>query len=113
MDIVWHYRQCSVRDVLKQQNKNRQRAYTTVATILQRLYDKGFVERKEEGLAYIYSPKLSKESYSKKIAQSFIKKFFNSFGDVAIASFVQSIDSLSKGKRDYFLKLLEEHDKTK
>lgn len=113
MGIVWDYQHCSVRDALKQVNKSHKLAYTTIATILQRLHDKGLVERKEEGQAYIYSPKLSKESYSKKLAQSFLKKFIHSFGDVAIASFAESIDSLPKGKKEYFLKLLDDHDKTK
>lgn len=107
MDIVWNYQECSVREVLSEISKNRKLAYTTIATILQRLNDKGMVERKVEGLSYIYSPALSKKSYSKKIAKSFIKKFVHSFGDIAIASFAQSIESLPKEKRKYFLKLLK------
>lgn len=111
MEIVWKYRECSVRVVHKQLNKRRKLAYTTVATILQRLFDKGLVQRKRQGLAYIYSPKLSKELYSKSLAGSFLHKFINSFGDVAIASFAASIESLPKRKRDYFIKLLEEYEK--
>lgn len=113
MDIVWKCKACSVRDVQQQLNSSRKLAYTTVATILQRLHDKGLVERKEEGPAYIYSPKLSKEVYGKNLASSFLQKFINSFGDVAIASFVDSIDNLPKRKRDYFIKLLEENEKNK
>lgn len=113
MDIVWGLEKCSVRDVLEKLNKNRQLAYTTVATILQRLHEKGLVNRKDKGVAFIYTPKLSKEVYSKNLAQSFIKKFFNSFGDVGVASFAQSIDSLPKKKKGYLLELLEGYDKAK
>ncbi len=113
MDIVWRRNKCSTRNIVSELKKTRNVAYTTVATILQRLYHQGLLERTQQGLAYIYSPKLSKESYSKKLAQSFLKKFIHSFGDVAIASFVETIDSLPKGKKEYFLKLLDDHDKTK
>ncbi len=113
MNIVWELDECSVRDILERVNKNKQLAYTTIATILQRLYQKDLVIRKGEGIAYIYSPKLSKERYSKNLAQSFISKFFNSFGDVGLASFAQSIDKLPKKKREYLLDLLEKYDKTK
>lgn len=113
MDILWEQKNCSARDVLNKLQKNRTLAYTTVATILQRLYDKGLVKRTEDKSGHIYSPKLSKESYSKNIAQSFIKKFIASFGDTAIASFAESIDKLPDEKRKYFLEILEEHDKSK
>jgi len=113
MNIIWELKTCSVRDVLLEVNKNKQLAYTTVATILQRLYEKGLVVRKGEGNAFIYTPKLSKEIYSKNLAQSFISKFFNSFGDVGLASFAQSIDKLPKKKKEYLLELIGDYDKAK
>ncbi len=112
MNIVWELDECSVRNVLQRINKNRNLAYTTVATILQRLHEKGLVERKSDGIAFLYSPKLSKESYSKNLVQSFINKFFASFGDVAVASFAQSIDKLPKRKKEYILELLDTYSKT-
>lgn len=113
MDIVWECDRCSGRDVLTKLEQEKKLAYTTVATILQRLFDKGFLNRKEEKSGYIYSPKLTREKYSKSIAQSFLKHFIDSFGDTAIASFADSIDKLPIKKRDYFLKLLEDDDKSK
>ncbi|MBI3384702.1 BlaI/MecI/CopY family transcriptional regulator [Candidatus Gottesmanbacteria bacterium] len=113
MTIVWELQSCSVRDVLEKINKKKQLAYTTVATILQRLHEKGLVIRKREGIAFIYSAKLSKETYSKNLAQLFISKFFNSFGNVGLASFAESIDKLPKKKKEYLFELLEAYDKTK
>lgn len=113
MDIIWEYRQCSTRDILAKLKQEKKLAYTTVATILQRLYEKGLLTKKEDKLGYIYSPKLSKEKYSRNIAQSFLKKFIDSYGNTAIASFAQSIDKLPEKKRKYFLEILEEYDKNK
>lgn len=113
MDILWEHKQCSARDILTQLEKDRKLAYTTVATILQRLYDKGLVTRKDDKLGHIYAPKVSKEKFSKNIAQSFLNKFIDSFGDTAIASFAESIDKLPDEKRKYFLEILDEHDKNK
>ena len=113
MDIVWELGQCSVKEVLERINQNKQLAYTTIATILQRLYEKGLVTRKGQGVAYFYSPKLSKKSYSKNLAQSFLNKFFSSYGDVAITSFAESIEKLPKKKKEYLLELLKNHDENK
>jgi len=113
MDIVWELGQCSVKEVLERINQNKQLAYTTIATILQRLYEKCLVTRKGQGVAYFYSPKLSKKSYSKNLAQSFLNKFFSSYGDVAITSFAESIEKLPKKKKEYLLELLKNHDENK
>lgn len=113
MDIVWESKNCSARDVLTKLEKDKKLAYTTVATILQRLYNKGLLARKESTAGHIYSPRVSKEKYTKNVAQSFLKKFIDSFGDIAIASFAESIDKLPEKKRKYFLEILEEYDKSK
>lgn len=106
MNIVWECKSCTVRDVMEKLT-NKKFAYTTVATILQRLYQKEIVTRKGQGIAFIYAPKVTKEAYTKKLAHSFVKKFFSSFGDIAIVSFAESIDRLPKDNKSYLLKLLE------
>jgi len=113
MDILWENKSCSSRDVLGKLKREKKPAYTTIATILQRLYDKGLLNRKAEMTGIIYTPKITKEKFSTSVAQFFLKNFINSFGDTAIASFAESIDKLPIEKRNYFLKLLEGNDKDK
>ncbi len=113
MDIVWEYRKCSVRDILAHLPKNKKYAYTTIATILTRLHVKGLVNKNENGSGFLYSPRLSKELYTKNIAQTFLKRFIDSFGDTAVASFAESIERLPNQKRKYFLKLLKDNEKNK
>ncbi len=113
MDILWKNKNCSGRDVLKILEKDKKLAYTTVATILQRLHDKGLLNRKEEKAGYIYSPKVSKATYTKNVAQSFLKNFIGSYGDTGIASFFFFFEELPEKKRTYFLEMLGEYDKNK
>lgn len=109
MDIVWNRQTCSVREALGQM-KDKELAYTTVATVLARLHDKGLLKRVEKNSVVYYSAKISREEFGKKVAGSFFTSFFQSFGDTAIASFAESIEELPKEKKDYFLKLLEKHN---
>ena len=113
MNIVWELKKCSVRDVFNILNSSKKLAYTTVATLLQRLHEKGLVNRNDDNLTLLYSPKISKESYSKKMAKLLTNSFFKSFGDTAIASFAESIDKLPKHKREYSLKLLNKKNEVK
>ena len=112
MAIIWKCKSCSVRDVMAKL-ANTKLAYTTVATILQRLYKKGIVARKGLGVSFVYLPKVTKETYARKIAQVFIKSFYSAFSDTAIVSFAESIETLPKEKKSYFLKLLQNKNEIK
>lgn len=104
MLIVWELKSCHAREVLMKFKKPL--AYTTIATLLQRLHQKGMVNRKYDGSVFVYSPKSSSEDYSKKVAKSFLHNFFDSFGETAVVSFAESVESLPKQKREDLLKLL-------
>ena len=110
MEIVWRSKESAVRDIFQELRKKRSIAYTTVATILQRLFDKDIVGRKTEKNGYRYFPKVSKEFYAKSLTKSFVKKLEKSFGDVAISSFAEGIESLPKDKKNYLLKILSRYE---
>lgn len=58
LEIVWLQNEQSVRDV--QVRLARRMAYTTVMTTLDRLFKKGFVSRRREGRAFVYTAALSR-----------------------------------------------------
>ena len=113
MNVVWKLDSCQVKSVMEKLSKNKLLAYTTVATLLQRLYEKGIVNKKSEGLAFVYSPKYTRREYSRAIAKSFLHNFFKSFGESAMVSFAESVESLPKKKREDFLKLLGTYHENK
>lgn len=113
MNLIWERKETSVRDVVNELSKHRKIAYTTAATIVQRLKNKGFVAKREQGKTNFYKSKLGKEAYTKRIADSFIKRFVGSFGDTAIASFAEGLGDLSEDKRKYLLNLLQKNEKIK
>jgi len=61
MDILWNRRESlSVRDVHELLARDRDLAYTTVMTVLDRLAKKGFVVRNLDGRAWSYRPASSR-----------------------------------------------------
>lgn len=110
MEIIWACGECTVRDVVDRLDKTKPLAYTTVATVMTRLTEKGAIKKQGEGLSIKYTPKLTKESLSKTVAQSFLNKFIHSFGDAAVSSFAESIDELPKNKKAQLLELINEYE---
>ncbi|WP_214316991.1 BlaI/MecI/CopY family transcriptional regulator [Nonomuraea sediminis] len=65
MDRMWSYhRPASVRDVLEDLRQSREIAYTTVMTVMDKLYKKGLLKREPQGKAYVYETVGTKESYT-------------------------------------------------
>jgi len=112
MSIIWSFSPCSIKDVKIRLDRKKRLAYTTISTLVQRLEKKGLLKRLNncQGNCIKFSPKISKKEYSSILVKGFLSSFQKSFGDIAIASFADSIRSLSPEKREFFLKLLSDHD---
>ncbi|MGA2370507.1 MAG: BlaI/MecI/CopY family transcriptional regulator [Candidatus Korobacteraceae bacterium] len=76
LDVVWESDECSVRDVTRR--LTRKRAYTTVMTTLDRLYQKGILNRKRVSGKYLYSARLSRQEVEKSMARNLVAKVLNS-----------------------------------
>lgn len=81
MNILWNLnRGACVNDILAQYPDPKP-AYTTIATFLKILTQKGFVEHKKgSGKLLIYSPLITKEKYRRQVMEEVKDDFFgNSF----------------------------------
>lgn len=70
MRVLWTTPQVdrSVREVAEALDADL--AYTTVMTLLSRLYDKGLVGRRHQGRGYAYRPRLSQSQYQARVMSS-------------------------------------------
>src|SRR5215204_211539 len=65
METLWRESDLTVTEVEQRLQKNREIAHTTVSTILDRMHQKGFLLRKKQGKAFVYSPHFSKEEFER------------------------------------------------
>jgi predicted transcriptional regulator len=74
MEIIWRWRksegEVSVRDIYLA--FDRRLAYTTLMTTLDRLHKKGLLERRKDGRAFLYSPRLSPQEFERSVARGVI-----------------------------------------
>lgn len=111
MEIVWALRRCTIRDVIARLPPDRPLAYTTIATIMNRMVTKGTLQKCITSGTSTYTPRVTKHTVVKTEAASFLKKFFQSYGDAAIASFAESIEQLPPEKKRHLLELLTSYEK--
>ncbi|MGI8787642.1 MAG: BlaI/MecI/CopY family transcriptional regulator [Pyrinomonadaceae bacterium] len=70
MNEVWRQKEVNVRQVTLAFNETI--AYTTVMTTLDRLYKKGFLNRRKEGRAFFYSPRFTPAELERGLAEDVI-----------------------------------------
>ena len=61
MMVLWRIGEGTVRDVLDILNQDEKRAYTSVATVLKVMHDKGYVTSTKRDRTFVYAPALSKK----------------------------------------------------
>ena len=94
MACLWKEKKASVLNVHQCLQKKRKIAYTTVMTVMTRLTEKGFLTRKMEGKAYLYSPKRSKEQTAKGIVKKIVNSLVDQYGHEAVTAFTDELKRL-------------------
>ena len=98
MEAIWKLKKASVREVLLYLEKKRKVAYTTVMTVMFRLYNKGILKRKPDGSgAYIYIPVHKNEKeFVASVSMKAINNLIGEFGELAVSQFVDVIENSDK-----------------
>lgn len=108
MNVLWDLEKgACVNDILEHYPKPKP-AYTTIATFLKILTQKGFVEHKKgTGKLLIYTPLITKEKYRRQVMEEVKDDFFgNSFK--SMFSFFVKEEYISADDIKELLKLMEE-----
>lgn len=74
MTILWEKGEATVKDCLNALQTERKLAYTTVATLLNRLREKGYVDAEERNFAYVFRPLVGRESVVKRKLDDLVQR---------------------------------------
>ena len=86
-------RPITVREVLSELRKKKTIAYTTVMNTMDRLYEKGLLDRKIEkgkgGVYYVYWPKLEEKKFTEAAVSDVLSSLLNNFGDLVTTCLIE------------------------
>jgi BlaI family transcriptional regulator, penicillinase repressor len=78
LKVLWDRREATVRDIAEAMNAGKEDlAYTTVLSLLQVMEQKGLVDHRRDGKAYVYLPKVERQSTFRQLAGGFLEKVFD------------------------------------
>ncbi|MGB5370334.1 MAG: BlaI/MecI/CopY family transcriptional regulator [Flavobacteriaceae bacterium] len=105
MNFLWKHKKAFMKDLLDAYPEPKP-ATTTIATLLKRMQDKGFVAYKSLGRSREYYPLVKKKDYFSKHVNGLIKNFFND-SPAQFASFFAQETDLSKTELEALKELID------
>jgi BlaI family penicillinase repressor len=109
MNYLWKLKSAFMKDLLSE-FPDPKPATTTVATLLKRMQDKGFVDYKLYGNSREYFPLVKKKDYFSTHLKVLIKDFFDN-SSTQFASFFTSETDLSTEQLEALKKIIDEQIK--
>lgn len=97
LNIIWDLKDVTVKDVLDRilADPNRELAYASVTTILQRLTKKGWLICNKKGRAFYWQPLISKQQAMAINSYEQLNNFLAVSNADLVASFADSLDTAS------------------
>ncbi len=103
-EVVRALGRANVTEVAERLSSPRPLAYTTVMTVLTRLWQKGYLLRERNGKAYVYLPR-DETTIASELGGQAAREAIERFGTAALTGFAQT---LSTEQRAILRRLLEE-----
>ena len=111
MQILWQLEKAFTKDIINHFEDDKP-SYTTVATVLTILEQKGFVTQKKVGNSKYYQPLISKVAYSEYVLNNVVGKYFD--GSLSkLVSFFSTQKNIDINELDEIMRTIEEMKKSK
>jgi predicted transcriptional regulator len=97
---LWQLGTASVRELHDRLGARQGLVYTTTAKVIDRLRQKGLIERQRNGQAFLYRPRAAREDVERARARSAVTRLLGSTPRAAVAALVEAVDSVEPGLLD-------------
>src|SRR6266403_5623695 len=108
MEVIWARGSATVADVVEAlEGKD---AYTTILTLMRILKTKGFLSSRKEGRAFVFVPRVDRNTAARKAVHQLLSKFFSGSPSELVLSFLREEELTPEELEVIKQKILESGD---
>lgn len=96
LQIIWEDGPCTVREVMNLLKPKRPRAYTSVMSLMNVMAEKGLLNQKPKGRAFIYSAKVSRDKTQSSMLSDLLNRAFDGSANALVAHLLQQTEPNSE-----------------
>ena len=93
---VWEHGPCTVREVMNSLKPKRPRAYTSVMSLMNVMAEKGLLNQKPKGRAFIYSAKVSRAKTQSSMLSDLLNRAFDGSANALVAHLLEQAEPNSE-----------------
>ncbi|MHC4499530.1 MAG: BlaI/MecI/CopY family transcriptional regulator [Planctomycetota bacterium] len=90
--IIWEQGPCTVREVMNHLSPKRPRAYTSVMSLMNVMAEKGLLNQKPKGRAFVYSAKISQDKTQSRMLSDLLNRAFDGSANALVANLLQQTE---------------------
>lgn len=105
MNAVWALEEPTVQDVVQRLGKRAN--YKTVMTVMNRLVEKGLLERHKVSRAFVYLPRYTREALMERLSRQVLDGLIADFGPTVLAQFVDAVEETDHARLVELAKIVE------
>jgi predicted transcriptional regulator len=108
MEVVWARGSATVAEVVEAlEGKD---AYTTILTLMRILKAKGYLSTRKEGRAFIFAPRVDRETVARKAVHQLLSKFFAGSPNELVLTFLREEELTPEELEQIKRKIIESED---
>ena len=96
LQIIWEHGPCTVREVMNLLKPKRPRAYTSVMSLMNVMAEKGLLNQKAKGRAFIYSAKVSRDKTQSSMLSDLLNRAFDGSANALVAHLLEQAEPNSE-----------------
>jgi len=89
LQVIWDGGPSTVREVMTVLNRQRPRAYTSVMSLMTVMAEKGLLNQKPKGRAFLYSAKISRAKIQSRMVRDLLGRVFDGSASALVTHLLQ------------------------
>lgn len=94
MDILWNDVEMTIKDVQQVLDREKMTNFNTVMTVMNRLVEKGILEKRAEGRSSLYKPVQSREEFLSEQSKEMTTELMDEFGNVVVSHMLDALEDV-------------------
>lgn len=113
MDILWEAEELSIKEVQLRLEKEKQINFNTVMTVMNRLLEKGILQKRLKGRLSLFRPVESKEMFIEQQSKRLTENLMDEFGGVVINHMIDALKDVDQSLLDKLEQKIQQLKKDK
>lgn len=94
LDILWDNSEMTIKEVQQKLEKEKTTNFNTVMTVMNRLTEKGILQKRPEGRSSLYKPILSRSEFLDTQSKEMTNELMEEFGTVVVSHMLDALEEV-------------------